>query len=64
MTIISSKPDEIAKVIDEQVGRGLTILNGRGYFSKQEKDILYVVITKTQVTRAKRLIRKIDSDAF
>src|SRR5699024_7731302 len=24
MTIISSKPDEIAKVIDEQVGRGLT----------------------------------------
>ena len=64
MTIISSKPDEIAKVIDEQVGRGLTILNGRGYFSKREKDILYVVITKTQVTRAKRLIRKIDSDAF
>ena len=64
MTIISSQPDEIAKVIDEQVGRGLTILNGRGYFSKQEKDILYVVITKTQVTRAKRLIRKIDSDAF
>jgi len=64
MTIISSKPDEIAKVIDEQVGRGLTILNGRGYFSKQEKDILYVVITKTQVTKAKRLIRKIDDDAF
>src|SRR5699024_8562756 len=61
MTIISSKPDEIAKVIDEQVGRGLTILNGRGYFSKQEKDILYVVITKTQVTKAKRLIKKIDS---
>ncbi len=64
MTIISSKPDEIAKVIDEQVGRGLTILNGRGYFSKQDKDILYVVITKTQVTKAKRLIRKIDDDAF
>src|SRR5699024_385801 len=30
MTIISSKPDEIAEVIDEQVGRGLIILNGRG----------------------------------
>src|SRR5699024_10714452 len=64
MTIISSKPDEIAKVIDEQVGRGLTILNGRGYFSKQEKDILYVVITKTQVSKAKRLIKRIDNEAF
>jgi uncharacterized membrane-anchored protein YitT (DUF2179 family) len=64
MTIISSHPDEVAKVIDEKVGRGLTILNGRGYFSKQEKDVLYVVISKTQVTRAKRLIRKIDENAF
>src|SRR5699024_818242 len=33
MTIISSKQDEIAKVIDEQVGQGLTLLNGRDYFS-------------------------------
>ena len=64
MTIISSQPDEVAKVIDEKVGRGLTILNGRGYFTKQEKDVLYVVISKTQVTRAKRLIRKIDENAF
>ncbi|WP_436881921.1 YitT family protein [Staphylococcus gallinarum] len=64
MTIISSKPDEIAKVIDQQVGRGLTILNGRGYFSREDKDVLYVVITKTQVTKAKRLIKKIDDNAF
>ncbi|MCU5746921.1 YitT family protein [Staphylococcus sp. SQ8-PEA] len=64
MTIISSKPDEVAKVIDTQVGRGLTILNGRGYFSKEEKDVLYVVITKTQISRAKRLIRKTDQNAF
>jgi uncharacterized membrane-anchored protein YitT (DUF2179 family) len=33
MTIISSKPDQVAKAIDEQVGRGLTILDGRGYYS-------------------------------
>ena len=43
MTIISSKPDQVAKAIDEQVGRGLTILDGRGYYSREEKDVLYVV---------------------
>lgn len=64
MTIISQKPDEVAKVIDEKVGRGLTILNGRGYFTKEDKDILYVVITKTQVTKAKRLIKQTDEAAF
>ena len=64
LTIISSKPEEVAKAIDEQVGRGLTILNGHGYYSREEKDVLYVVVAKTQVTRAKRIIKKIDKNAF
>lgn len=64
MTIISSKPKEVAKAIDEQVGRGLTILDGHGYYSREEKDVLYVVVAKTQVTRAKRIIKKIDKNAF
>ena len=64
MTIISSKPEEVAKAIDEQVGRGLTILNGHGYYSREEKDVLYVVVAKTQVTRAKLIIKKIDKNAF
>lgn len=64
MTIISSKPDEVAKAIDEQVGRGLTILNGHGYYTREEKNVLYVVITKTQVSRAKKIIRSIDNQAF
>ena len=64
MTIISSTPDEVAKAIDEQVGRGLTILNGHGYYTRKEKDVLYVVISKTQVSRAKRIIRNIDENAF
>ena len=45
MTIISSTPDEVAKAIDEQVGRGLTILNGYGYYTREEK-MFYVVISK------------------
>ncbi|WP_374757666.1 YitT family protein [Staphylococcus sp. 17KM0847] len=64
VTIISKSPDRIAKMIDEDIGRGITILNGRGYFSKRETDILYAVISKTQLSRTKRMIRKIDADAF
>lgn len=64
VTIISKSPDRIAKMIDEDIGRGITILNGRGYFSKQETDVLYAVISKTQLSRTKRMIRKIDSNAF
>ncbi|AMG97628.2 YitT family protein [Staphylococcus simulans] len=64
MTVISSRSDEVAKVIDQKIGRGVTIIDGRGYYSKEDKEILYVVISKTQVSKAKRLIRKIDENAF
>lgn len=64
MTIISSRPNEVAKAIDQQVGRGLTILNGHGYYTREEKDVLYVVISKTQVSRAKRIIKNIHENAF
>lgn len=30
----------------------------------KKKDVLYVVISKTQVSKAKRLIKQIDKDAF
>ncbi|MES5811162.1 YitT family protein [Mammaliicoccus sciuri] len=64
VTIISQNPNQIAKMIDEQIGRGCTILNGRGYYSKKDTDVLYVVIAKTQLSRTKRMIRKFDENAF
>lgn len=64
VTIISQNPDQIAKMIDEQIGRGCTILNGRGYYSNKDTDVLYVVIAKTQLSRTKRMIRKFDENAF
>lgn len=64
VTIISQNPDQIAKMIDEKIGRGCTILNGRGYYSKKDTDVLYVVIAKTQLSRTKRMIRKFDENAF
>lgn len=64
VTIISQNPDPIAKMLDEDIGRGVTILNGRGYYSKRETDVLYCVINKLQLTRTKRMIKKIDEQAF
>ena len=37
MTIISSKSEDVAKAIGEQVGRGLTILNGHGYYTREQR---------------------------
>jgi uncharacterized membrane-anchored protein YitT (DUF2179 family) len=64
ITIISQNPEPIARMLDQDIGRGVTLLNGKGYYTKRETDVLYCVINKIQLTRAKRMIRKIDADAF
>ena len=51
MTIISSKPDEIAKVIDEQVGRGLTILNGRAISLNKKKTYCMLLLLKRKLVK-------------
>ena len=64
VTIISDRPDFIARQVTQYIGRGVTIMNGRGYYTQEDKDILYVVITKNQLTRVKRLIAEYDENAF
>lgn len=64
ITIISQNPEPIAKMLDEDIGRGVTLLSGQGYYTKRETDVLYCVINKLQLTRAKRMIKNIDANAF
>ncbi|AEN89235.1 efflux transporter [Priestia megaterium WSH-002] len=64
VTVISSNKNEVADQINEQLDRGVTILNGRGNYTKESKEILYVVINKQELIKLKKLIKKIDDEAF
>ena len=62
--IISSRWEDISKHIMEKLQRGVTIVKGEGGFSRQRLHILYSVITLTELSRFKEMIRKIDPNAF
>jgi len=69
VTIISNNPDEIRHSIIEDLGRGVTILKGRGGYGKrgestQEMDVLYCVITRLEVSKLKNIIERVDENAF
>lgn len=64
VTVISSNKNEVADQINEQLDRGVTILNGRGNYTKESKEILYVVINKQELIKLKKLIKKIDDESF
>lgn len=64
VTIISDHYDDIAQAVNEKMDRGVTIYNGEGYYLKQKKKILYIVISSQEVMRLKRIVQKADENAF
>lgn len=62
--IISSKSKIIADAIVHELGLGLTIMYGRGGFSGDEREILYVIAERLQLAELKDLILREDSSAF
>ena len=62
--LISEETEKIAEAIIRGVGRGVTFLDGEGAFTHQEKRVLFVVVTLTQVARVKRVADHYDPQAF
>lgn len=62
--IISPKYKEIAKEIEKQIGRGMTVLYGEGHYTQERKNILYIIINRQQILPIKRIIESVDDRAF
>ena len=62
--IVSYNTDAIIDVILKEVGRGVTILHGQGAFTRQTKQVLFVVVTLTQIAKIKQLVDEVDPNAF
>lgn len=62
--IISDHHDSIAKAINDRLDRGVTILDGRGFYSGQKKQVLLSAIKKRQAAELKNLVMDIDPNAF
>ena len=62
--IFSNKYDEIAEAIGKQLDRGVTILNGEGWYSKEPRKVLVVLAKRREGIEIFRLIHRIDPKAF
>lgn len=62
--IISSKSKAISEAIMTELGLGLTIMYGRGGYSGEEREILYVIAERLQLSELKELIHREDPKAF
>jgi len=62
--IISEKQNDIAEMVITQMDRGVTVLSGHGYYTKNPKEVLYIVISKQEVSTLKKIVKSIDQAAF
>ena len=62
--IISDKYDEIGQQIQMDLDRGITVLDGHGFYSKEKRQVLYVVVSRQQLMPVQRIIHEYDPEAF
>ena len=62
--IVSDRYEEIAKAIDEQLDRGVTLLQGQGYYIRSNKYVLLSAVKRKQLAQLKELVMEIDPAAF
>lgn len=62
--IITDKTEEIAARLLSDLDRGVTSLYARGMYSKQERQVLFCVVSKKEIVRLKELIGEMDPKAF
>lgn len=62
--IFSKKYAELADAITTQTGRGVTLIEGQGWYTKQQSKIVMVIMRKDDMSLLYRMVREIDRDAF
>ncbi|OZM57709.1 hypothetical protein CIB95_04915 [Lottiidibacillus patelloidae] len=62
--IVSDYYEEVSQDILDRLGRGTTKLKGKGGYTDAEKEVIYAVVTRLEVTKLKNIVYDIDPNAF
>ncbi|WLV25533.1 YitT family protein [Aciduricibacillus chroicocephali] len=62
--IITHRAEELKSAIHEKLIRGITILPAKGAYTNEDKNMLYLVITRYELYDLERIISEVDPNAF
>lgn len=62
--IFTQKHEEIAQQIEQEVGRGISLLDSYGWYSKEKRKIVMVLTKKSETRQIFRIVKQIDHTAF
>ncbi len=62
--VFSKRHDSIASRISSELRRGVTLLEGQGWYSKENTQVLMIVLRKSETADLMRIIKQEDPQAF
>ena len=62
--VVVADPDRVADRVIRELKRGATALHGRGMYLKQEREVLLIALTVTEIEHLKVIVREEDPNAF
>ena len=62
--IITEKNEEVMQAIGTELGRGSTLLMGKGGYSKEPRPVILCACSRSQIPVMRRIVRRIDLDAL
>ena len=62
--IISNEHDKIASAICNEIGHGVTYLQGEGYYTQNSTKVILTAVKRQQLAELKQLVMRIDPGAF
>lgn len=62
--IVTKRGEEVCDLIDECCGRGSTILDGRGGYKKDEKQVVMVACNAKQMYQVEKTVKKLEEEVF
>ena len=62
--IISENAADIAEAIMYEVRRGVTFLHGKGAYSGNEREVIMVALSLTEIAKVKMIVNTLDKNAF
>ena len=62
--IVTRKADELQEAIHNKMVRGITIIPVKGAYTKEDKNMMYLVVTRYELYDLERIIGEVDPYAF
>jgi uncharacterized membrane-anchored protein YitT (DUF2179 family) len=62
--IMCTKPDKLSKIITHELGLGLTFIKGKGGYSGEDRDILFIIVERLDLAELKEIVLREDPSAF